>query len=456
MSSLRAFKAYDIRGRVADELTPALAYLIGRAYAVVLQPKKVALGRDVRDSSEALAQALTEGLLDAGVNVADIGLCGTEELYFATFHNQFDGGLMVTGSHNPIEYNGIKPVGKGASPITQEAGMAAIREKVANWLQNGKPSATAEKGQKTAISNRPAYVRHLMGYLNEKTLQPLKVVVNAGNGPAGLVIDALERFLPLQFIKINHQPDSAFPNGVPNPMLAEHRQATVDAVKRHQADLGVSWDGDFDRCFLFDAEGNYISCYYVVGLLSKIFLQRHPGGKIVYDPRLCWNTVEEIKRHGGEPIISKAGHTLMKAKMREVDAIFSGEVTGHYFFREFGCCDSGMIPWLMVADLMCSTEKTLAALVGDAYSRYPAGDEINLKLGGATSAVIEKVRKKYGDKALESNDLDGLSMTFDTWRFNLRPSNTEPLLRLNVETRADEQLLQAKRDELVSFIQEGV
>ncbi|WP_370299846.1 phosphomannomutase [Abyssibacter sp.] len=446
MASLSCFKAYDIRGKVPDDLSPELAFRIGRAYAAELQPKRVVVGRDVRDSSQALINALALGLQQAGCEVHDIGLCGTEEVYFATFHFEMDGGIMVTASHNPLGYNGMKLVRAGSQPISGDSGLKAIEARAA---EDDTPLPSIEPTL-VPLEHRAAYVQHLLGYLNVDALRPLKIVTNAGNGGAGVVIDALAPFLPFEFIKVHHQPDPTFPNGIPNPLLPENRAATAEAVKAHGADFGVAWDGDFDRCFLFDENARFIEGYYIVGLLAKALLIKSPGDKIIHDPRLTWNTVDEVRRAGGEPVMSKTGHAFIKERMRKENAVYGGEMSAHHYFRDFAYCDNGNIPWLMVAELICREGKSLSQLVNERIDAYPASGEINRKVADADATIVAIEQAFAADGDIDRTD--GLSVDFPTWRFNLRKSNTEPVIRLNVESRADMALMQEKTDAILKLV----
>ena len=446
MASLSCFKAYDIRGKVPDDLSPELAFRIGRAYAAELRPKRVVVGRDVRDSSEALVDALALGLQQGGCEVHDIGLCGTEEVYFATFHFEMDGGIMVTASHNPIGYNGMKLVRAGAQPISGDTGLKSIEARAAEDstpLPDIRPTLVP-------LEHRAAYIQHLLGYLNTDTLRPLKIVTNAGNGGAGVVIDALAPFLPFEFIKVHHEPDPTFPNGIPNPLLPENRAATAEAVKTHGADFGVAWDGDFDRCFLFDENARFIEGYYIVGLLAKALLIKSPGDKIIHDPRLTWNTVDEVTQAGGMPIMSKTGHAFIKERMRKENAVYGGEMSAHHYFRDFAYCDNGNIPWLMVAELICREGKSLSQLVDERIEAYPASGEINRKVADADATIAAIEAEFAGDGRIDRTD--GLSVDFADWRFNLRKSNTEPVIRLNVESRGDMTLMQEKTDAILKFV----
>ena len=445
--SLPSFKAYDIRGRVPDELNPDLAYRLGLAYAARFSPRRVAVGRDVRLSSQELLDALAHGLGAGGAEALDLGLCGTEEVYFAAFQPGIDGGIMVTASHNPMDYNGMKLVRGGAVPISGDSGLRELEAAV----EASGAKAPAGPAPLTPLDLRPAYVRHLLGYVDAAALKPLKIVVNAGNGSAGLVIDALEPHLPLRFVKVHHQPDGRFPNGIPNPLLPENRAATAEAVVAHGADFGVAWDGDFDRCFLFDETGGFIEGYYIVGLLAEAMLRREAGAKIIHDPRLTWNTLDAVRTAGGVPVQSKTGHAFIKERMRAENAIYGGEMSAHHYFRDFAYCDNGNIPWLLVAALLSASGRKLSSLVEQRQRLFPASGEINRKVA-SIAAVLQRIESRYAGAALKVEKVDGLSVEYPQWRFNLRGSNTEPVLRLNVESRGDAALMHAKTQELLGLI----
>jgi len=445
--SLASFKAYDIRGRIPDELNRDLAYKIGRAFVRFVGARRVAIGHDIRLSSPEIAGAVSDGLRDAGANVVDIGLCGTEQVYFATFHLGLDGGIMVTASHNPADYNGVKLVREQARPISSDTGLKDIER----MILDDDLGPTVARGSLERVDVTEAYVAHLLGYVDRQSLKPLKIVVNAGNGGAGMIVDRLEPHLPFRFVKLLHEPDGHFPNGVPNPLLPENRQLTADAVVREQADLGIAWDGDFDRCFLFDEKGQFIEGYYIVGLLATRVLKRHPGSKIVHDPRLTWNTIEVVRSQGGVPIQCKSGHAFMKEVMRREDAAYGGEMSAHHFFREFAYCDSGMIPWLLVAEELSLGGRKLSELVGARVAAFPASGEINRRLDDPQAALGE-VRKRYASDARRVDETDGLGIEFDDWRFNLRLSNTEPLIRLNVESRGDRDLMKRRTEEVLALL----
>jgi phosphomannomutase len=448
MSELTCFKAYDVRGQVPSELNEDVAYRIGRAYAAVVNPGKVVVGHDIRLTSPAIKAALTNGLRDSGVDVYDIGQCGTEQIYHATFAGNFDGGIAVTASHNPKDYNGMKFVREGSKPISGDTGLFDIKA----LAEKNEFPQSSKQGSLTDVDMSGEYTEHLLGYVDEALLKPLKIVVNAGNGGAGAVVDMLEDQLPFEFIKVHHEPNGEFPNGVPNPLLEENRGSTIEAIKEHGADLGIAWDGDFDRCFLFDHNGRFIEGYYIVGMLAEAFLGKHPPGtRIVHDPRLTWNTIEIAQQYGGKPVQSKTGHAFIKERMRLEDAVYGGEMSAHHYFRDFAYCDSGMIPWLLVAELVCASGKSLADLVDSRMQRFPVSGEINTRIEDP-AALLKQVEAHYADDANMVEHVDGLSMEFDDWRFNLRMSNTEPVVRLNVETREDQALMEAKRDELLGFM----
>jgi len=495
--TLKCFKAYDIRGRVPDELNEDIAYRIGCAYAEVIQPGAVVVGRDVRLESPLLSSALIKGLRAAGVDVIDLGLCGTEEVYFQTFHREAQGvggGIMITASHNPKGYNGMKLVREGARPISGDSGLFAIRDRVnsspcplagerrgANVRADLAPSPLAGEGWGegestpkscgtiTSDTNKSAYIQHLLSYVDHATLKPLKIVADPGNGAAGPAMHLLAQHLPFDIVFINDTPDGNFPHGVPNPLLPEMRAATSKAVIEHSADFGIAWDGDFDRCFLFDQKGRFIEGYYLVGLLAEVMLAKEPGGKIIHDPRLTWNTIDQVRQAGGIPIQSKTGHAFIKERMRLEDAIYGGEMSAHHYFRDFAYCDSGMIPWLLIAELISKTGKTLAELVDARMAAYPCSGEINYRVE-SVPAVIERILNHFMPEAGQATSplveegwgegvitpildrTDGISLEFTDWRFNLRGSNTEPLLRLNVETRGDAEMLNLRVNQLERLI----
>ena len=481
---ITCFKAYDIRGELNSQLTEEVAYRIGYAFAQELNAKTVVVGSDVRLTSTPLKLALSAGLIDAGATVTDIGMAGTEEIYFATKHLGVDGGIEVTASHNPINYNGMKLVKAGSVPISGDTGLNAIKEKAealgddyvserlahytngvtidADAFFNGtahvnevKLSNTGKYAVKSCMSD---YVSHMLSYVNLSNFTPLKVVVNAGNGAAGPALDAIEKEMkslgvPIEFIKVHHDADGTFPNGIPNPLLPENRADTADAVKASGADFGIAWDGDFDRCFLFDADGEFIEGYYIVGLLAEAFIEKNTDSKIIYDPRVYWNTEDIVANAGGTPIKSKTGHAFIKERMRKEDAVYGGEMSAHHYFRDFAYCDSGMIPWLLIAELVCVKKQTLASMVKARIEAFPSSGEINSKLKDA-DAALERVTSKYKPQASVIDTTDGLGLEFGNWRFNLRKSNTEPVIRLNVESKGDIALMEEKTEALLTLIRD--
>ncbi len=447
MAKLPAFKAYDIRGRLGEELNRDIAYRIGKAYAQVIAPDKVVIGQDVRLSSKELSDALALGLAEHGVTVYDIGLCGTEEVYFATFYFQLDGGIMTTASHNPMDYNGMKLVRENSRPVGADTGLGEIEALVAADTTR----CPLHPPTTQPLNHRQAYIQHLLGYIAGIPMKPYRIVVNAGNGPAGAIIDALAPHLPFEFIRIHHEPDGRFPNGIPNPLLPENRPATADAVRQHQADFGVAWDGDFDRCFLFDENGDFIEGYYIVGLLAAAFLAKQPGARIIHDVRLTWNTMDIVSEAGGEAIEGRTGHAFIKQRMRELDAIYGGEMSAHHYFRDFAYCDNGNIPWLMTAALMSQKAAPLSSLVAERIAAFPSSGEINRVVTDAP-ACIAAIKAHFENGHTRISTLDGLSLEFPLWRFNLRSSNTEPVIRLNVESRGDRALMEAKTREILDLM----
>lgn len=455
MNKLTCFKAYDIRGKLGTELNEDIAYKVGRAYGQIYKPQKVVIGCDIRLSSESLKQSTIRGLNDAGVDVLDLGMTGTEEVYFGAFHLDVQGGIEITASHNPMDYNGMKLVRENARPISADTGLKEIQA----LAESEQFEDVSKKGQTSSYNILPEFVDHLMGYIDPAKIQPMKLVMNAGNGAAGHVIDAIEaKFkqlnIPVEFIKIHHEADGNFPNGIPNPILIENRESTRQAVIQHHADMGIAWDGDFDRCFLFDEKGQFIEGYYIVGLLAQAFLLKQKGEKIVHDPRLVWNTLDIVAQFGGETVQSKSGHAFIKDVMREHNAAYGGEMSAHHYFRDFAYCDSGMIPWLLAMVVLSETKQTLSSLVEGMITKFPCSGEINFKVTD-TKATIQKLFDHYADQHPKIDETDGVSLDFGTWRFNVRASNTEPLLRLNIESRLDHnpKPMQDYVDELTAFIQ---
>ncbi|NNH38924.1 phosphohexomutase domain-containing protein [Acinetobacter terrae] len=455
MTKLTCFKAYDIRGKLGTELNEDIAYKIGRAYGQIYQPKSVVVGCDIRLSSEGLKKATIQGLNDAGVNVLDLGMTGTEEVYFGAFHLDVQGGIEITASHNPMDYNGMKLVRENSRPISADTGLKEIRA----LAETGEFTEVALKGTTQSYNILPEFIEHLMTYIDVLKIRPMKLVVNAGNGAAGHVVDAIEdKFkslnVPIEFIKIHHEADGTFPNGIPNPLLVENRDSTRDAVLEHQADMGIAWDGDFDRCFLFDEKGQFIEGYYIVGLLAQAFLLKQPGEKIVHDPRLVWNTLDVVKQYQGVAVQSKSGHAFIKDVMREHNAVYGGEMSAHHYFRDFAYCDSGMIPWLLAVVVLSETKQSLSSLVEEMIAKFPCSGEINFKVAD-TQTTIQKIFDHYAEQKPVIDYTDGVSLDFGVWRLNVRASNTEPLLRLNIESRRDQnpKSIQAYVDEVTQLIE---
>lgn len=446
MERLESFKAYDIRGKVPSELNSELAYKIGRAFAKLVSAKKVVIGHDVRKSSEELSNALADGLMESGVDVIDIGLCGTEMIYFATPFLDTDGGIMITASHNPPEYNGMKFVKRDSVPVGYSSGLNEVEKMI---LTNSFDPPAEKKGTLKKVNVMNDFITNLRKFYDPAKIKSLKVVANSGNGCAGLAVNEIEPLLPVKLIKVFNEPDSNFPNGVPNPLLPENRQSTIDAVLNNKANLGVAWDGDYDRCFFFDEKGNFIEGYYIVGLLAKSILLKHPGERIVHDPRLVWNTLDVVKKYGGIAVQSKSGHAFIKEKMREVNAIYGGEMSAHHYFRDNAYSDSGMIPFLLILQLMSEENKKLSELVEEMIAAYPCSGEINSTIENP-KAKLDEIEKLYSDGKIDKTD--GLSVEYPDWRFNLRMSNTEPIIRLNVESRGNRKLMEEKTKELLEII----
>ena len=448
MNPLTCFKAYDIRGRVPDELNEQIATRIGAAFVGFTGAGSVVVGRDVRKSSPSMTKAVSQGIREAGSDVLDIGLCGTEEVYFATSHLNAGGGIMITASHNPADFNGMKFVREESRPISGDSGLFDIRR-----LAEGPQQVSRKKGWRREIHDRSDYIDHLLTYLGGRTLTPLKIVVNSGNGCAGPVVDRLADHLPFEFVRVHHEPDGEFPNGIPNPLLPENRASTSSAVREHGADLGIAWDGDFDRCFVFDERGEFIEGYYIVGLLAQALLRDHPGARIIHDPRLTWNTQELVSDAGGIPIQSKTGHAFIKERMRLENALYGGEMSAHHYFRDFSYCDSGMIPWLLITSLLSESGRPLSDLVARRMERFPASGEINRTIEDPLR-VMERVEQHYSSSCQAIDRTDGLSMDMGQWRFNLRCSNTEPVVRLNVESRGDRALMESSTSQILGMLDE--
>ena len=444
---ISSFKAYDIRGQLPHEINPEIAYRVGNATAEYLSAKKMILGRDIRASSKELSESMASGLMDAGVDVIDIGECGTENVYYATGELKSCGGVMVTASHNPSDYNGFKIVSENAKPISSETGLLDIR-KIA---ESDKRLISESRGNLEQRDLNQSYVKKVLSFIDPDSLSKLKVVMNPGNGGAGVYAEYISKNMPIEIIKLNFDPDSSFPNGIPNPMIEENRASTSQAVIDNKADLGIAWDGDFDRCFFFDEKGNFIEGYYLVGLLAKSFLIKNRNERVIYDPRLTWNTIDVVERYGGDAIQCQSGHSYIKKSMRDNDAVYGGEMSAHHYFRDFYYCDSGMIPWLLILEMISEEKMPLSQMIQKYRERYPVSGEINLKVNNIKT-IIDSIKEYYLDDALGVDETDGVGMEFEKWRFNLRASNTEPLIRLNVESYNNESLMNEKTRELVDRI----
>lgn len=445
------FGSYDIRGIYPTSINQDLAYRVGRVFPEIFGAKKIAVGHDIRLSGPTLNDALTRGLTEAGCDVYDIGQCGTEMIYFTVGSKNFDGGIMITASHNPKEYNGMKFVKKESRPISPTTGLLDIKAKVED--ESFDWSYRKARGTIYKIDILHDYIKMLLSYVDVNKLKPLKVVINTGNGSAGPIINELEKFLPFKIIKVHNDSNGFFPNGVPNPLLQDARSETSEAVIKNNADCGIAFDGDFDRCFMFDEQGEFIEGYYMVGFLAEAFLEKNRGEKIIYDPRAIWNTIEITESFGGVPIMCRSGHVYIKDKMRQENAIYGGEMSAHHYFRDFYYCDSGMIPWLLVLELLSQSGKNLSELLAERIAKYPVSGEINTKVSGTDKVkeIMTKIEEIYG-KDGEISRIDGFGVDFENWRFNLRSSQTEPYIRLNVETRGDAALLKEKTDELLAII----
>ena len=453
MQPLTCFKAYDVRGELGVDFDTDIAYRIGRSVAQHFRAKKIVIGRDARRTSPELAAAVAHGVNDGGADVLDLGLCGSEEMYWAVTELGACAGIEVTASHNPINYNGMKIVKSGSRPLDDIKDFKKIKILAENAAWDS--GLIGGNIKDVSVESRTKYVDQCLGFVDVAALKPLRIVVNCGNGAAGPTFDAIadaliNKFAPIEFIRVHHEPDHTFPNGIPNPLLPENHPATGDVVVSENADFGVAFDGDFDRCFLFDARGEFVSGEYVVGLLASIFLKKEDGGKIVHDPRVVWNTQDIVAENGGITIQSKTGHAFIKQTMRSHGAVYGGEMSAHHYFRDFAYCDSGMIPWLLIAELISKTGKNLRDLVADRFEKFPSSGEMNFKVADADK-TITSVMTEYQSIA-ELDTMDGISLSFSGWRFNLRKSNTEPLVRLNVESRGNAGALAEKIELLKSKI----
>ena len=445
------FKAYDIRGEIPQQMNAPFAYRFGQAVAHQIKPRSVVVGHDMRQDSPAFAQAISQGLLDSGVDVLPLGQCGTEEVYFNTDFHKADAGVMVTASHNPNNYNGIKMVLDGSRAATRDNALGPLESLIYSDHKFETVSAYQNRGSLASVVSKADYVERLLRQVASADLKPLKIVSHPGNGCAGPVIDLLEAHLPFEFIKVDHNPDASLPNGIPNPLLPEKRARASEAVIEHGADLGLAWDGDFDRCFFYDEQGRFVEGYYLVGLIAQTMLRDHPGSTILYDPRLTWNTIDIVEAAGGVPKLCRTGHAFFKQMLRDENAVYGGEMSAHHYFRDFSYCDTGMLPWLAIVAELSASGARLSELVEARINAFPCSGEINFTVKDA-AAVQQRAQHNFASANPTIEHVDGLSMAFDDWRFNMRASNTEPLLRLNVEARGDAALVDARVQELTDLI----
>ncbi len=441
----KVFKAYDVRGIYPDELDEAGANAVGRGYVEEFEPRQIAVGRDMRVSSPSMADALMRGAAEAGADVVDVGLVGTEMLYYAVGELALDGGVMVTASHNPKEYTGMKIVRRGALPVGGDSGLLDIRTRA----MSGARHETRPAGTVRQEDIWPRWVDAVLSFIDVETVEPLRVVIDAANGMAGALLPPTLERLPVEAIRCYFEPDGTFPNHEPNPLLPENREFIVRKVKEERADLGVAFDGDADRCFFVDDTGEFVPGDFVTALLSASVLEKEPGAKILYDVRASWAVPQTIEQDGGVPLVNRVGHAFFKHRMREEGAVFGGEVSGHYYFREFSQADSGVIPFLLMLELMSKREEKLSDLLRPFRERYFITGELNTPVADVP-LKLQELKERFGPEGTVSH-LDGLSVDADEWHMNVRPSNTEPLLRLNLEALSPD-LMQRKRDEVLAVI----
>jgi phosphomannomutase len=440
----KVFKAYDIRGIVPDELDADLARRVGRAFVEYLEAQSIVVGRDMRDSSPAFAHALSEGAMAGGAQVTDIGMTTTDMVYFAVPHFALDGGAMVTASHNPKEYNGFKLVREDALALSGDAGIKEIKE----WILSGRKFSDKPGGSRTERDILPDYVQHVRSFIDTNVLKPFRVVMDAANGMAGAVAPAIFSDLPFQRVEMYFEPDGSFPNHEANPLVEENRRAIIDRVLAEGADLGIAWDGDGDRCFFIDDRGSFVPGDFITALLAEAFLLKEPGSTILYDVRASWAVKDTVERLGGRALMNRVGHAFIKKRMREENAVFGGEISGHFYFRENYFADNGMIPALLMLELMSKKGKTLSELLAPLRQKYFITGEINSKIEDVP-AVLARLESRYSDGRVSK--LDGVSVDYPTWHFNVRPSNTEPLLRLNLEALGEDEMKQ-RREEVLGVI----
>jgi phosphomannomutase len=442
----KVFKAYDVRGIYQRELDEEAAYAIGRAYVEQFEPRKVAVGHDMRVSSPAMAEALTDGAADAGADVLQLGLVGTEMVYFAVGDLELDGGVAVTASHNPKEYTGMKIVRHGALPVGGESGLLEIRDRA---VEISGRSASAARGRIEPYDIWPAYVDRVLAFVDLAAIKPLRVVIDAANGMAGAMLPPVLERLPIEAVGCFFEPDGTFPNHEPNPLLPENREFIIAKTLEERADFGVAFDGDADRCFFVDNAGEFVPGDFVTALLAASVLEKEPGAKIIYDLRASWAVPETVERAGGVPLVNRVGHAFIKHRMREEGAAFGGEVSGHYYFRAFSQADSGVVPFLLMLELVSKQDRKLAEILADYRGRYFLTGELNTPVADV-AAKLHELEERFGSDG-EVSHLDGVSIDAGEWHMNVRPSNTEPLLRLNLEARTPE-LMERKRDEVLAAI----
>lgn len=442
------FKAYDVRGVYPNQINEEVAYAMGQGYASVIKPEgTVVVGCDVRIHSEALKDSMIQGLVDAGIDVVDIGLISTEMIYFATGNYGYAGGIQVTASHNPAEWHGAKMVKKGAEPISSETGLQGIRD----FVSSDQKISSDKKGTVTKRDVLEDFCNYVLTWIDVKAIKPLSLVYNANFGFEGKVLERIIEIskMPLKTIPLNGEPDGNFPKGRPDPFVPENRDETMELIKKEKPDFGVAWDADADRVFFFGEDGRFLDSYFANTLLIKYMLKKHPGGKVIYDPRYTWALIDATKDSEGTPIIERVGHAFIKARMRKEDAVFSGESSGHTYYRDFWYADTGIIPLLQVLEILSKENKSLLELLSDTLKKYFITGEINFTTEKGKE-IMAKAEEKYSDS--EISHIDGVSCEYSDWRFNLRSSNTEPLLRLNLEAKSEE-LLEQKKTEVLEFIE---
>jgi phosphomannomutase len=451
----KVFKAYDVRGIYPAELDEDGAYRIGRAYVEVFEPRAIAVGRDMRLSGPAMAEAVVRGAADAGADVVDVGMVGTEMLYFAVGELGLDGGVAVTASHNPKEYTGMKIVRRGALPVGGESGLLEIRDRATGAADSsGEPSQgqSPSPGRRGQVEQRdvyPAFVERVLSFVDVAAMKPLRAVIDAANGMAGAMLPPILERLPVEAVRCFFEPDGTFPNHEPNPLLPENREFIVGKVLEERADLGIAFDGDADRCFFVDDTGEFVPGDFVTALLAEVMLEKEPGGKVIYDVRASWAVADAIERAGGTPLVNRVGHAFIKHRMREEGAVFAGEVSGHYYFRDFSQADSGTIPALLMLEHVSKKGRPLSDLLRPFRERYFLTGELNTRVADV-ALKLQEVKERFAGEGRVSH-IDGLEVTAGDWHMNVRPSNTEPLLRLNLEA-LDAELMERKRDEVLEVI----